>query len=334
MAELTVAVDAMGGDHAPAAIVEGAVAAVLRADLRLALVGRAAEIDAELARHRPAAQGRIRVVDAPDVVAMDEAPLAALRRKPRSSIRVALELVKAREADAVFTAGHTGAALLGAHSVLGVLPGAERPALAVTIPTQAGASVLLDAGANVDCRPEHLEQFAIMGVAYARVALDIERPVVGLLSIGAEAGKGNDLIREAHARLARAPVIFTGNLEARDLFTGRAHVIVCDGFTGNVALKVCEGLVDAIEVMLREEFEAAAGIRPGASGAEPALARLTRRLDYAQYGGAPLLGVGGLVLVGHGHSSARAVENGIVTAARLAAERVVDRLAGALGEAA
>jgi len=333
MPDLTVVVDAMGGDHAPAATVDGAVSAALRTGVRIVLVGQAQAVEAELARRPPATDGRVSVVDAPEVIAMDEAPLSALRRKPRASIRVALDLVAAGKADAVFTAGHTGAALIAARAALGVLPGAERPALAVTIPTQAGASVMLDVGANADCRPEHLEQFAVMGAAYARVALGIKSPAVGLLSIGSEAGKGNDLIREAHARLEQAPIEFIGNLEARDIFAGRAHVIVCDGFTGNVALKVSEGLVDAIEVMLGEEFEAAAG-RGEAVTLEPAVARLMRRVDYAQYGGAPLLGVRGLVLVVHGHSSATAVEYGVVTAARLASERVVDRLAVALGRTA
>ncbi len=334
MPDITVAVDAMGGDHAPAATVDGAVRAASRANVRIVLVGRSAAIEAELARHDTQVRARVRVVEAPDVVSMDEAPLAALRRKPKASIRVAVELVAAGDADAVFTAGHTGAALIAAHSALGVLPGVERPALAVTIPTRAGASVLLDAGANADCRPEHLEQFAVMGTAYARVALDIEHPAVGLLSIGAEAGKGNDLIREAHARLEQAAVRFIGNLEARDIFTGRAHVIVCDGFTGNVALKVAEGLVEAVEEMLGEEFDLAASGRAGAGTVESAFSRFKRRVDYAQYGGAPLLGVGGLVVVGHGHSSDTAIENGVVTAVRLAGGRVVDRLAVALGGAA
>jgi len=329
MSDLTIAVDAMGGDHAPAAPVDGAVAAA-RTGLHITLVGRAPAVLAELARHEPAARQLISVVDAPDVIAMDESPLAALRRKPRASIKVASDLVARREAHAVFTAGHTGAALIAAHSALGVLPGAERPALAVTIPTRAGPSVLLDAGANMDCRPEHLVQFAVMGAAYARVALGVERAEVGLLSIGTEAGKGNDLIREAHGRLAHAPIQFIGNLEARDIFTGRARVIVCDGFTGNVALKVSEGLVEAIEAMLREEFEAAGASRLGAKLIEPAFERFKRRVDYAQYGGAPLLGVAGLVVVGHGHSSATAVANGIITAAGLARKRVVERLVSSL----
>ncbi|HUF46678.1 MAG TPA: phosphate acyltransferase PlsX, partial [Vicinamibacterales bacterium] len=260
------------------------------------------------------------------VVQMDEAPLAALRRKPGASIRVATELVQRGEAHALFTAGHTGAALVAAHTTLGVIPGAERPALAVTIPTLQGASILLDAGANVDCRPEHLLQFGVMGAAYARVALGVDAPAVGLLSIGAEAGKGNDLIREAHALLVGAPLAYIGNLEARDLFLGRAHVIVCDGFTGNIALKVGEGLVEAAERMLGEALAAGDATGESARVVAPALARLKARVDYAQYGGAPLLGVNGVVVVGHGHSSPTAVENGIIAAAKLAAGRVIDRL--------
>lgn len=317
MPDLPVAVDAMGGDHAPTAIVDGALAAAARAGLHVALVGPARVLETELQRHDAAARRPVTVVEAPDVVAMDEAPLAALRRKPGASIRVALDLLASGRASAVFTAGHTGAALIAAHGALGVIAGVDRPALAVTIPTQAGPAVLLDAGANADCRVEHLEQFAVMGSAYARVAFGLDEPAVGLLSIGTEAGKGNDLIREAHARLQAAPLRFIGNLEARDIFTGRAQVIVCDGFTGNVALKVSEGLFETVAAML-----------PAESG------DFRRRFDYAQYGGAPLLGVAGLVLVGHGHSSATAVENGIVMAARLATERVVERLSRALGGAA
>jgi len=327
MPDLPVAVDAMGGDHAPTAIVDGALAAATGAGLRVALVGPTRVLETELRRHDADARRRVSVVEAPDVVAMDEAPLAALRRKPRASIRVALEELAEGRASAVFTAGHTGAALLAAHSALGMLPGAERPALAVTIPTATGAAVLLDAGANADCRPEHLEQFAVMGAAYARVALNVDEPTVGLLSIGAEAGKGNDLIREAHARLRRLSLRFIGNLEARDLFTGRAQVIVCDGFTGNVALKVSEGLFETVVAMLQD---AAGRSSAGAPAVEAFLEPFQRRFDYARYGGAPLLGVPGLVVVGHGHSSATAVENGIVTAARLASDRVVTRLASAL----
>jgi glycerol-3-phosphate acyltransferase PlsX len=325
-----IAVDAMGGDHAPAVVVQGAVQAAQQHDLRVALVGRRAIVDATLDQIGVPDRSRLDVHDAADFVGMDEAPLAALRRKPRASIRVAADLVASGAADALFSAGHTGAAFLAAHAALGMIAGVERPALAVTVPTPTGAAILLDAGANVECRPEHLEQFGRLGFAYARVALGVDRPRVGLLSIGEEAGKGNDLIRAAHARLARAPIEFIGNLEARDFFTGRADVIVCDGFTGNIALKVGESLVEAAEAMLREEMGAALVTQVGALLSRRAFARFKRRVDYATSGGAPLLGVAGLVLVGHGRSSARAVENGIALAAKLAREQVVARLSDAL----
>jgi glycerol-3-phosphate acyltransferase PlsX len=331
MADLVVAVDAMGGDHAPAALVAGAAGAVRRGGVRVTLVGARPALEAALTAHRGVDAAALTVVDAPEVVAMDEAPLAALRRKPGASIRIAVDLVARGDAHAVFSAGHTGAALLAARGQLGLLPGVERPALAVTIPTRSGAAILLDAGASVDCRPDHLAQFGVMGAAYARVALGLARPNVGLLSIGPEAGKGNDLIREAHALLARAPIRFIGNLEARDLFTGRADVVVCDGFTGNVALKVGEGLVETIEALVLDATRAGELAGVGAV-VEPVLSRLKQRVDYAQSGGAPLLGVAGVVVVGHGHSSPTAVENGILMASRLAGERIIDRLTKSLEE--
>ena len=248
---MIVAVDAMGGDHAPSVVIEGALQAVALHDLTVALVGPTSRLEAELAQHPLPAPDRVRIVEAPDVVTMDESPLAALRRKPKSSIRVAADLVRQGHAHALFSAGHTGASFLAAHAAFGMIDGVERPALAVTVPTPTGAAILLDAGANVECRAEHLEQFARLGSAYARVALGLDRPRVGLLSIGEEAGKGNDLIREAHALLQRSPVEFIGNLEAREFFTGRADVIVCDGFTGNVVLKASEALGEMVGKMLR-----------------------------------------------------------------------------------
>jgi phosphate acyltransferase len=327
---LTVAVDAMGGDLAPAAVVGGAVQAVRRLGIGIILTGPAATVQAELDRYAHFGPLPVVVMEAPEVVAMDESPLAALRRKPRASVKVAAELVARGEAQACFSAGHTGATVIAAHAAFGMLPGVDRPALAVTIPTHAGAAVLLDAGANLECRPEHLAQFGVMGSAYVRTALQVDRPRVGLLSVGEEAGKGNDLIRDAHRLLAAAPLEFIGNLEARDLFSGRADVIVCDGFTGNVALKVGEGLVETIEHMLREELGAALVTRLGSLLTRHAYRRFQQRVDYAEYGGAPLLGLAGLAVVGHGRSSARAVANGVGRAARLAADRITDRLRAAL----
>jgi phosphate acyltransferase len=324
-----VAVDAMGGDLAPEAPVLGAVQAARRG-IAVTLVGGPEAIHAELNRHGDWAGLPIQVAEAPETIQMSEAPLAALRRKPRASVRVAANLAASGQANALFSAGHTGATLLSAHGAFGVLDGVERPALAVTVPTRTGAALLLDAGANMDCRPEHLAQFAVMGAAYARVALQIERPKVALLSIGEEAGKGNDLIREAHLRLQSTPVEYIGNLEAREFFTGRADVIVCDGFTGNIALKVGESLVEAVDHMLREELGAELLTQLGALLTRRAFSRFKQRVDYAEYGGAPLLGVDGVALVGHGRSSAQAVENGIALAARLVENRVVEKLAEAL----
>ena len=318
----------MGGDRAPGVVVEGAVQAVRRLGVGVALAGPAAQLHQELAKYEAA--DAITVVDAPDVVTMADAPLSALRRKPRASIRVAADLVSSQRAAGLFSAGHSGATFLAAHSAFGMLAGVDRPALAVTVPTLTGAAVLLDAGANPECRVEHLVQFAVMGVAYARVTMLVEQPRVGLLSIGEEAGKGTDLIREAHARLRATNLNFIGNLEARELFSGRADVVVCDGFTGNVALKVGEGLFEAMEEMLREELDAALVSQIGGLLTRRVFARFRQRVDYAEYGAAPLLGVAGLALIGHGRSSARAVESGIALAARLAEGRVVERLAEAL----
>lgn len=317
----------MGGDRAPAAVVAGAVQAATRPGLSVALVGPTAVVRDELARLALDIPSTVSVVEAPEVIAMDEAPLAALRRKPRASVKVAADLVASGGANAFFTAGHTGAGFLAAHSALGLLPAVARPALAVTLPTRTGAAVLLDAGANLECRPEHLVQFGLMGAAYARVALDIAEPRVGLLSIGEEAGKGTDLIREAHDLLAAQPITFVGNLDARQLFSGDVDVIVCDGFTGNIALKVGESLAELIERMLGDELGLPAIARAGlGEGFE----RFRRRIDYAERGAAPLLGLAGLALVGHGRSSAQAVESGIIMAARLAEGRMVERLAQAL----
>ena len=322
---MVIAVDAMGGDRAPGAVVDGAVEAGRAPGVEVILVGPEGPIRDELSRH-PAPPAGIRIVDAPDAVGMDEAPLAALRRKPRSSIRVAAELVASGEAAAVFSAGHSGAAVLAAHGVFGLLPGVERPALAVTVPTRTGMAVLLDVGATLDCLAEHLVQFASLGSAYASLALDLTEPRVGLLSIGEEAGKGNDLIRDTHRRLRATRLHFIGNVEARDLFAGRADVIVCDGFTGNVVLKVGEGLVEAIEQMLGEELGAELVSQIGGLLSRRAFERFRQRVDYAEHGAAPLLGVSGLMLIGHGRSSSRAVESGIATAARLAGANLVARL--------
>jgi glycerol-3-phosphate acyltransferase PlsX len=329
---ITIAVDAMGGDLAPAAVVAGAIQAVKRRGVAVILTGPADLLREQIEQAGETVEWPLSIADAPQAVSMDESPLAAHRRKPGSSVRVAAGLVARGVADGLFSAGHTGATFLAARAAFGVAPGVVRPALSVTVPTRAGAAILLDAGANLDCHPEHLLQFGIMGAAYARLALKVEHPKVGLLSIGEEAGKGNDLIREAHALLSKAPIEFLGNLEAREFFSGRADVIVCDGFTGNIALKVGEGLVELAQEMVREELGVELLSQIGGLLTRRAFARFKQRLDYAETGGAPILGLDRLAVVGHGRSTAQAVENGIATTARLVEQRIVQGMAEALGE--
>jgi phosphate acyltransferase len=321
-----IAVDAMGGDFAPRLVVDGAVAALRHSDLGVALVGPTAILESELARHKGADPRRVRLVDAPDVVSMAESPASALRRKPGASIKIAAELVARREAAGLFSAGHTGATVLAAHAAFGMLPGVDRPALAVTIPTRKRPAVLVDVGASVECRPSHLLEFAVMGSVYARVAFGIAAPRVALLSTGEEETKGNELTREAHRLLKGSPLTFMGNIEARNVYSGDADVIVCDGFTGNVALKVSEGLVEVVEGLLREELSSTLTMRVGSLLTRRALRRFRRRVDYSEYGGAPLVGVSGVAVVGHGRSSAKAVRNGITMAHRFAAGGFIERL--------
>jgi glycerol-3-phosphate acyltransferase PlsX len=329
----TIAVDAMGGDQAPGAVVAGALQAVKRRDVAVVLTGPADVIRHEIEQLGGAAGLPLTIADAPQTVSMEESPLAAHRRKPGSSVRVAAGLVARGEAAALFSAGHTGATFLAAHAAFGTLAGVGRPALAVTVPTRRGRDSAR-CRRELDCLPEHLCQFGVMGAAYARIALKVERPRVGLLSIGEEAGKGNDLIREAHALLARAPIEFLGNLEAREFFTGRVDVIVCDGFTGNIALKVGEGLVELAQEMVREELGVELLSQVLGLFTRRAFARFKQRMDYAETGGAPLLGLDGLAIVGHGRSSPQAVESGIATAAKLADQQTVRRLREALASRA
>jgi len=321
-----IAVDAMGGDFAPRHVVDGALAAARHFDLGVILTGPLDLVEAELARHGDVDRGRVRLVAAPDVVEMKDAPAAALRRKPRASIAVAAEAVARGEAAALFSAGHTGATVVAAHNAFGMLPGVDRPALAVTIPTRRHPAILLDVGASVECRPHHLLQFAVMGSVYARVSLGLSSPRVGLLSIGEEATKGNELTREAHRLLKASSPGFIGNIEARDVYSGAADVIVCDGFTGNVALKISEGLVDTVEALLSEELSSTFTRRVGSLLTRRALRHFRRRLDYSEYGGAPLLGVAGVAIVGHGRSSALAVRNAVAMAYRFASDRFIERV--------
>jgi len=313
---LTIAVDALGGDDAPGVVVTGAVQAA-RAGCRVTLVGPADAIGSLIAAAGASDLSSLSIADAPDGVAMDESPRAALRRKPRASITVACELAAAGQAAGVYSAGHTGAALLAAHAAFGMVDGVERPALAVLVPTRGGATVLLDAGANADCRASHLGQFGVMGAVYATVALGVTDPAVGLLSIGEEAGKGNELAKDAHAALSAMPIRFVGNIDAARWFHGDATVVVTDGFTGNIALKVGEAVVEMVSQQLSEA-------NPGGLGGA------LSRWSYATAGGAPLIGVNGLLVVGHGRSTADAIASGIALTARLAEGRVVAKVAEAI----
>jgi glycerol-3-phosphate acyltransferase PlsX len=324
---MRIAIDAMGGDDGPGRIIDGALVAARHLQIGLLLVGAADAIARELARHPASGAIDLRIIDTPEAIGMNEPAAAALRRKPRASIRLAAEAVRDGEAAAVFSAGHTGASVMAAHAAFGRLPGVDRPALATIIPTRRQPAVLLDSGATVECRPQHLVQFAVMGSAYARVALGCRAPRVGLLSVGEEESKGNDLTREAHQLLKSAPITFVGNIEGRDVYAGEADVIVCDGFTGNVTLKISEGLVETVERLLHDELSATFGTRVGYLLSRQAFRRFRKRMDYAEYGGAPLVGLNGLCVVGHGRSSAKAVRNGVAMAARIARDGLLEKLA-------
>jgi glycerol-3-phosphate acyltransferase PlsX len=310
-----IAVDAMGGDRGPDEIVAGAVEAATSGGLTPVLFGPSG-----LDTHG------LELREAPDVIEMDEKPAEAVRAKPNSSLVAAVRAVAQGDADAVVSAGNTGAMLAAGLLELRRLPGVLRPAIAVPIPAKKGPSVLLDAGANADARPEHLLQFATMGAVFAEEILDVARPAVRLLSIGEEAEKGNQLTLEAHALLADSDLNFQGNTEGRDILAGAADVVVTDGFTGNVLLKALEGTIRTLLESLREEITATSTGKLGGLLIRPAARRLRHRLDPDTYGGAYLLGLRGLAVIAHGNSSRTAIANAIRLAAHGVDNRVVDRL--------
>jgi phosphate acyltransferase len=315
--DVVVAVDAMGGDNAPAAIVAGAVAAA-RNGMQIALVGRGDAIDQQLERLKAPGRG-IELIEAPDVIAMDEHATAALRHKRGSSIAVGIDLVRRGAAGAFISAGNTGAVMAVATLTLGRQPGIDRPALGTIFPGRRGPFLILDVGANADAKPVYLDQFARLGVAYAREVLGIAQPRVGLLNIGEEAGKGNELAREAYTRLSALEGIrFAGNVEGKDLPRNAADVVVTDGFSGNIAIKTAEGAAEFILSELRGALTAKLRYKLAALVLRPALLSLRERIDYANYGGAPLLGLNGVVRILHGRSDERAVTIAIEVAARAA----------------
>jgi glycerol-3-phosphate acyltransferase PlsX len=318
--EPRVAVDAMGGDHGARVAVEGALLARRELGLEVSLVGAEDALRAELTR-LGATSSEIELVPAPDVVAMGEKiSLSALRK--RSSIQVALERVREGAADAFFSAGNTAACWAIAKKTLGTLEAVERPALAAVVPSRSGRCVLLDVGANVQCRARQLEEFAIMGSAYALGVLHAPRPRVGLMSLGEEETKGGELVREAHEVLKGSDLNFVGNVEGHDIFSGRVDVVVMDGFTGNVVLKALESCAEFVIDLIRQEIARSPRRRLGALLMRPAFAAARQRSDPAEVGGAPLLGMKGCCVIGHGRSGARAVMHGIRTAAEFHASGV------------
>lgn len=306
----------MGGDHAPREVVAGALLAARELNVPIILVGQEAAIRSELEKSGPASP-LVSVVNATEVVEMCDQPAIAMRKKKDSSIRVGIKLVESGEAASFVSAGNSGAVMAGALYILRKIDGIDRPAITATIPTPSGPIVLIDAGANVDCKPAHLVQFGFMGDAYARKILGIQSPRVGVVSIGEEDSKGTDLTRETAEKLRQTGLNFIGNVEGRDFFSGKADVFVCDGFVGNVVLKTMEGMAKALGQFLKAEIKKSWPAMLGATLAGGAIRNVRTRLDYTEYGGAPLLGVGGGVVICHGSSDAKAIKNGIRMAVSL-----------------
>jgi phosphate acyltransferase len=328
---MRVAVDAMGGDHAPVVEVEGAVAAAREFAIPVTLVGDTDRLRHELAKHD--CQGLdIIIQHAAEVVGMHDSASDAVRKKKDSSIRVAFELVKQGAADAVVSAGNSGATMAAGMFVLKRIKGIERPAIAQVFPTLRGKTLVLDVGGNVDCKPIHLVQFAIMGEVYARHVMGVARPRIGLLSNGEEESKGNELTRETNAALKDIPLAYAGYVEGRDIFNGTVDVVVCDGFVGNVVLKLSEGLAEAVGKMLKEEIQQSFLSKVGYLLSRKAFKNFKKKVDYAEYGGAPLLGIDGVGMICHGGSNAKAIKNAVHFAHEYALKGVNQRMAEKLEE--
>lgn len=324
---LTIAVDAMGGDHCPKAEVGGAILAARSLGVRVILVGLESALRHELAEHPGWEDLPIEIRHASEQITMHDSAARAVRSKKDSSIRVTSRLVREGTAHGMVSAGNTGAVMATAKMVQGVVPGVDRPALASVFPTLKGTpAVMVDVGANVDCDPHMLSQFAVMGDIYSRTIFHTRQPKVGLLSIGEEEHKGNDLTRAATPVLKSLRLNFIGNVEGRDLFTGKADVIVCDGFIGNVALKVSEGLVDVTRQMLQESLKATVTRQLGYVLSRSAYHEFKKRVDYSEFGGAPLLGVKGVCIICHGRSNANAIKNAIRVASEFTGGQINDKI--------
>ncbi len=326
---IRIAVDAMGGDHAPREVVQGCLSVAREmSQVEITLVGDEERISAEL--RGVSVPSNVRVRHASQVIEMGESPVYAIRRKRDASIVHCAQMVQEGEADAFFSAGNSGAAMAVAALQIGRIPGIDRPAIAAAIPCKKGRFVLIDAGANVDCDPSHLLEFAIMGTVYAQVILNIPDPKIGLLSNGEEEGKGNQVVKLAHKLLHQSGLPFVGNIEGKDVFEGKADVVVCDGFVGNVALKIGEGTASFMVSLLEEEVRRNPLLMIPLSMFRGVIRRLKQRTDYAEYGGAHLLGVRGVCVIGHGRSHASAIANGVRLTARSVQERMAERIESAM----
>ena len=323
---MKIVVDAMGGDHAPEAVVEGAVLAAREYNTKIILTGLTERIQAELDKHDPDHTLPIEIVHAEQVVEMHDIPGKALRSKKKSSMKVGLDLVKQGVGAAFLSAGNTGAVLAYSTVILRPVKGVDRPAIAIQLPTSKGISILLDAGANVDCKTNQLFQFGIMGHVFAEYILEKENPSVGLLSIGEEDGKGNEIVKETFQMLKNSHINFIGNLEGKEVYQGNADVIVCDGFTGNVALKISESLAEMIGSNLKLMFQSNWLSKLGYLLLKPKLVEFKKKVDHSETGGAPLLGVNGVVIIAHGSSSPKAIKNAINRAQELSEKNIIEHI--------
>ena len=323
---MKIVVDAMGGDHAPAAVVEGAVLAAREYNTKIILTGLTKRIQAELDKHDPDHTLPIEIVHAEQIVEMHDIPGKALRSKKKSSMKVGLDLVKQGLGAAFLSAGNTGAVLAYSTVILRPVKGVDRPAIAIQLPTSKGISILLDAGANVDCKTNQLFQFGIMGHVFAEYILEKENPSVGLLSIGEEDGKGNEIVKETFQMLKNSHINFIGNLEGKEVYQGNADVIVCDGFTGNVALKISESLAEMIGSNLKLMFQSNWLSKLGYLLLKPKLVEFKKKVDHSETGGAPLLGVNGVVIIAHGSSSPKAIKNAINRAQELSEKNIIEHI--------
>jgi glycerol-3-phosphate acyltransferase PlsX len=314
---MKIIVDAMGGDNAPQVVIDGTIAAVKEYNAEVVLVGDEPRIKSLLKKSKYNGD-KISVFPAKEIIGMSESAATSVRRKRNSSIVVGIDLVKEGQGEAFFSAGNTGAVVCAGTLGLGLLPGIERPGIAIVTPTQKGISLIIDVGANIDPKPTQLLQYGIMAEAYSRYILNISNPCVGLLNIGEEEAKGTEFMRETHELLQKSQLNFIGNVEGKDLFSGKCDIIICDGFVGNIALKVSESAAETMQVFLKRHLLNNPLGKLGLLFLIPSLRKFKKELDYAEYGGAPLLGVNGVVIIGHGRSNTKAIKNAI----RVAKEEV------------